>query len=329
GMKNLKYFSYLFCMLIVSISCKKDDPEIHGQREFENNYFSLPNSIYVAEEFPVPSYVDGTVSITNISGNESVLPGGSIPVTITFTSDQVYYLLVGLRNVYGYMKMSLNADNINSLSITVFLIMGQDFNLENSTLLFAVIDKSGYVSSVYTLDIHLVEAGTGLLQVSCAWDQLNDVDLHLIEPTGEEIYYDHRISLTGGNLDIDSNAGCTTDGINNENITYDESSSLPVGTYTVRVDLWSACLITAITNFTATVWLNGVLITPSTGTNPFYGQFEPYEEDFGEAGDGITVMTFDVTPSMMEQAGVKIKKVCYIKYPNNENKVLSPSKVLN
>jgi hypothetical protein len=42
--------------------------------------------------------------------------------------------------------------------------------------------------------------GTGAVQVNVTWDLDVDVDLHVLDPRGEEIYYDHRRSASGGVL---------------------------------------------------------------------------------------------------------------------------------
>ena len=50
--------------------------------------------------------------------------------------------------------------------------------------------------------------GTGDVQVSVSWDVSNDIDLHVVDPNGFEIYWDDDTSPEGGTLDLDSNAGC-------------------------------------------------------------------------------------------------------------------------
>ncbi len=47
---------------------------------------------------------------------------------------------------------------------------------------------------------------SGEVQFSLAWHTLNDVDLHVIAPSGEHISYSHRTSFCKGNLDVDMNA---------------------------------------------------------------------------------------------------------------------------
>jgi hypothetical protein len=54
----------------------------------------------------------------------------------------------------------------------------------------------------------LQEAGAqfGDPQFSLAWNNRNDLDLHVIDPAGNHIWYRQRSSPTGGELDVDANA---------------------------------------------------------------------------------------------------------------------------
>jgi hypothetical protein len=52
-----------------------------------------------------------------------------------------------------------------------------------------------------------VSAKGGDIQISLSWNNYNDLDLHCIDPTGEEIWFSHpRSNRTGGELDVDKNA---------------------------------------------------------------------------------------------------------------------------
>lgn len=121
---------------------------------------------------------------------------------------------------------------------------------------------------------------SGDVQISVSWDAPSDVDLHVVEPSGEELYYGHSSSATGGQLDVDSNAGCAIDGRQIENIRW---PSAPGGSYTVRVDYWDSCGVGS-TNYLVTLRRGASAQTiPGSFTGP---------GDHGGAGSGVTIGTF-------------------------------------
>jgi hypothetical protein len=90
------------------------------------------------------------------------------------------------------------------------------------------------------------------LLVSLRWDTEADLDLHLVIPSGVEIYSAKinsvpRPDLTtpddaykaGGILDFDSNANCVIDGRRNENIFWTQTP--PSGHYIARLETYSMC----------------------------------------------------------------------------------------
>jgi hypothetical protein len=78
------------------------------------------------------------------------------------------------------------------------------------------------------------DTGTGDVQVTLRWASDSDLDLHVTEPDGTEIYYlNTGPSTTGGQLDVDSNVDCVNDG-GVENIFWPVGDA-PSGDYTVSV----------------------------------------------------------------------------------------------
>jgi uncharacterized protein YfaP (DUF2135 family) len=77
-------------------------------------------------------------------------------------------------------------------------------------------------------------AKSGDIQISLAWNNKNDLDLHVRPPCGTEIYFSKR-KACGGVLDIDRNVvpwGATSKAI--ENVYFAGGAAAP-GTYTVLV----------------------------------------------------------------------------------------------
>lgn len=78
---------------------------------------------------------------------------------------------------------------------------------------------------------------TGDFRASLAWFNHDDLDLHLKEPNGFEIYYGNkRDSTTGGNLDVDMNAGSGNSRTPVENITFPTRERMKEGEYTLFVN---------------------------------------------------------------------------------------------
>ena len=80
-----------------------------------------------------------------------------------------------------------------------------------------------------------IELGTGDVQVTLRWASSADIDLHVTEPDGTEIWYgDKGPTSTGGQLDVDSNVGCEQEA-SVENVFWPVGQA-PSGTYTVEVN---------------------------------------------------------------------------------------------
>lgn len=102
------------------------------------------------------------------------------------------------------------------------------------------LDARGRLSAPVRTTLSGEEVGTGDVQVGVSWGSATDVDLHVTEPDGTEIYYGLRTSPSGGQLDLDSNPGCLIDGVNHENVFWPTGQS-PDGDYAVSVQMFADC----------------------------------------------------------------------------------------
>ncbi len=85
-------------------------------------------------------------------------------------------------------------------------------------------------------------AKTGAIQISLIWDGPHDLDLHCFDPNSDDISFSSPRSRSGGQLDVDSNAGCEKNTRDKpvENIVWDAGSP-PEGPYQVLVHFFTPC----------------------------------------------------------------------------------------
>lgn len=293
-MKKVLFFDLVLVLValsVVFVSCKKDEKDNKVAVTIDK-YFQVIGGTLVEEEFPEAA----TDVNINVAMNGSVLPGGTslVHVNAPVTAQKI---LVGILGQGGYYKV--NAEDARSMTYDFTMVVQQNIPLKEEQTSFqveiAILDEDGLVSQIWTQDIEIIAAGTGQLQVNLSFDNEKDVDLHLFEPNGTHIYYGNSQSVNGGQLDVDSNADCSLDGINNENIFYGEESYVEPGIYTVYVDMYSNCNPTIATNFVVTVFYGGQLIAAQAGHNPVSGTFPVGEPSNHSHLDNLTpVMTFVV-----------------------------------
>ena len=234
-----------------------------------------------------------------VPNQQTVVNGGSVQEAITSTTDfsKVRIALEPLtapasaspsaappassgKPAKGYHEVTLPKPG---KSVEVVLTITQTLPGTQFAFYFAVVDAGGKQGKLAKQDVEAIQVGTGEVQVSVSWDGDSDVDLHVVDPNSEEIYWDQLTSSSGGQLDLDSNADCELDHKRNENITW---SKAPAGEYIVRLDYYKNCDIEK-TNYVVTVRVNG------QPTKTFSGTFTG-SGDEGDVGAGKPITTFKV-----------------------------------
>lgn len=101
------------------------------------------------------------------------------------------------------------------------------------------------------------QGGRGTLKINLKWNTTDDLDLHVFDPSGYEIYYsqrEHECDGVMGRLDIDANAGSPYTRTPQENIFWEEGKNAPIGKYKVQVVLYAKRDNVAQIPFTVTVY---------------------------------------------------------------------------
>ncbi len=259
----------LVAATLLFMSCGKDKevtPTI-------NKFFSVENASLINKNMPEPT-LDEQIAVVM---NENVITGGSSIVRIS--SERVAKkILVGMKDQDGYYEVAPTTRGDCSFVMMVEPDINLGEGVESFTVLVAIEDENGDITQIWESSVTLLVVGTGALQVSLSFDNAKDVDLHLIEPdymyedgtpvgfSERHIYYVNHWSAANGHLDLDSNPGCSIDSINNENITYNDSTAyVAPGTYKVYVDLYENCDPTIATNYVVLVTYDGNVIASKSG----------------------------------------------------------------
>lgn len=170
-----------------------------------------------------------------VDGITSVINGGSAAVAVQGASDfqRVYVSVLGAE---GYYDLQLPSQA--SLEDLV-LGIAPELNAGRLTVRYTL-EGPGGVGAFAEQSVRVIRVGTGDVQISVAWTGASDVDLHVYDPAGDHVYFANKAVASGGQLDLDSNAACTIDGKNNENIVWPVNGA-PAGEYQVFLDYWSDC----------------------------------------------------------------------------------------
>lgn len=323
-----KFFSFLVAAIAgvtFMTSCGGSDDNnnmlaLLMQQAGLTNTFSVPvaGAAYVNEA--LPSNPSGP-AIGTVNYNSQGLAGGSNYVSIT-SQRALSNILLGIGGQNGYytipaasvLQSSTRAEEsytyLIPLQYTVTFANEHDMMITGQLL-------DGSYTQAYTAHVTYVVTATGALSINLTFDQAKDVDLHLYMPDGTCYFYGHRgysaigqeVSDEDPNsviiLDHDSNAGCTIDNLNNENIVV-PLNLIQKGEYKVVVNMYSNCSPREkATNWNIVARYKGNLITPTTGANPANGT---YAADCGN-GDMTQVMKFFINEGLTPQQSEAMKGI--------------------
>lgn len=169
-------------------------------------------------------------------------------------------------------------------------------------LIVRAVDASGRfgVANTQSVTITTSPIPDGKLVVSLVWDTESDLDLHVVDPNGAEIFNrninswqptpgkpsDPNAYKTGGILDFDSNAACVIDGRRMENVVWQMTP--PSGHYVVRVDTASLCG-EADAHWVVEARLDGSVVARAQGTS-----LESDTRYSHDRGAGVLALELDV-----------------------------------
>jgi hypothetical protein len=177
--------------------------------------------------------------------------GGALDPTATAVA-------IGLQGDVGYWVVTAGVPSVatpDDPSFAATAAFSDGIVLGSYTLVVRAVDQNGNFGLPST-QILVAEPSptnpppTGDLVVTLTWDTESNLDLHVVDPSGAEIYWAQQSSMppppydavdggSYGYIDYDSNANCVIDGLRGEDAIWPNPP--PPGTYTVRVDAASLC----------------------------------------------------------------------------------------
>ena len=212
---------------------------------------------------------------TGHSGQTTLVAGGSTELQLDYEgladgfNGELVYAKIAQETGFFVLNLNDGPDDPGG-RVAQEIFIRPDAPAGDFELLIGVDDGSGTADNprpiaLYSIPFTIIGTAGGALQFALNWDTEQDVDLHVVDPSGEMVFYGSPTIPSGGELDLDSNAGCAIDGVQNENVLWN-GASVPAGDYRVAVNLWSACGSNLPTQWRLTILQAGVPVETVQGS---------------------------------------------------------------
>lgn len=170
----------------------------------------------------------------------------------------IVYLAVDELDGYWELTLPSGVDELELVITLANTPPSTDFQLR------ALLGYQGGVSQPITLRVQPGDLSVADIAATLRWTGASDVDLHVIDGLGQEVYWDNTSTSEGGQLDLDSNPGCQIDNVNQEIISW-PAGGAPAGDYRVFVQYYDECGIPA-SSYNVTLAIKGRAAQTFSGT---------------------------------------------------------------
>jgi hypothetical protein len=256
---------------------------------------------------PMPAAAPGAPAVVDvITRGHGVFPGQRGKRLNGHMDPSAHAVAMGFAGDIGYWVVPAgNPDEVeaNLLTFAATADLSTAITVGDHDLMFAAVDAQGHFGPQMPISFTVRDTTPqGMLIVTLKWDTESDLDLHVIEPDGTEVWArnindytppgpgepmpDPSVINGGGILDFDSNSQCQIDGRRQEDVTY--ATRIPSGHYIVRVETFSLCAA-ADANWTVDVISQGEAIAHARGESTDADVRLPHG-----AGAGTTALAFDI-----------------------------------
>ena len=233
------------------------------------------------QEVPAPS---GGPSVA-VTGNHGYAAGGALFLDIEAEPGAaVDKLLLSIDGEsFGYYEIDL-PDSASSYRLLGWVEFDLPPDIPRACLNVSAVDTGGAVGEPSCHVVINLPVDFGDVQVTVSWDTDADLDLHVADPTGHEVYFGADEVESGGVLDLFSGNCLRPDRRRNEHIAWSQGTP-PPGRYEVRLSHYDSCDVEE-TSYVVRVYNHG---TVSIFTGTFTGP-----GDDAARGTGRVITTFEV-----------------------------------
>jgi hypothetical protein len=280
-----------------------------------DNLMQISGAQYVPGPFPQPSGGPATVQVVPTYGTAIVGSMCSNNPCTAADQEVINGLLdpgataavVGVQGVDGSWIVTAGFPGVtapNNPTISPTIELADNFPIGPFNVLVASADIDNQVGPPMQATIIAAPLAppSGLLVVSLLWNTAAELDLHVIDPNGSEVWSGSPNTIKpappgqpplppsafadGGILDNTANLNCRHDGHPHEDVIW--QAPPPHGMYTVRVDPISLCGDPIADWYVAAYAANGSAIAAARGVST------PDDVAYGMhgMGGGITALTF-------------------------------------
>jgi hypothetical protein len=215
-------------------------------------------------------------AFTGVSGPTMGVPGAGVHLDLGWA---------GADDIVGrYAYVAVDGEDGHYADLVTFgpqplgldLVLSPDAAPGEHTILLALDDGTGTTSdpepgAFLAWPITVASFGATDVLVSVSWATDADVDLHVIDPAGDEVSWEAPTVSSGGEISGDGASACGGDDVRGEAV-YWRADTAPSGPYTVLLDYYDDCGA-ELTDYQVTVSLDGG--DPSS----FAGSFGPDDVD--------------------------------------------------